>query len=314
MNIFKCIAVTVLFLGFLSGCKQPDAPLRLGTNIWPGYEPLYLASSINALPAEQVRLVQYASASDVIRAFRNESLELAALTLDEALILVDENIPIKIILVHDISNGADTILSRPEITRIEQIAGRRVAVESNALGAFMITRALEKAGLGLDDITIQHLPVSEHEKAYDQGKVDVVVNFEPVRTRLLKKGANEIFTSKQIHGEIVDVLVIHQRAFEQNQARLQTLVDAWFTALEYFQNEPDAASRLMASRLNLAPKEVIDSFEGLDLPGRAANIKLLRGEQAQLLTTIKALARVLADNNLISSEAVDAEILAPDFL
>ena len=72
MNIFKCITATVFFLIVVSGCKQPDAPLRLGTNIWPGYEPLYLASSIKALPEEQVRLVQYASASDVIRAFRNE--------------------------------------------------------------------------------------------------------------------------------------------------------------------------------------------------------------------------------------------------
>jgi NitT/TauT family transport system substrate-binding protein len=221
------------------GCNQPEPQvLRLGTNIWPGYEPLYLAKEIDSFPSNKVRLIEYSSASDVIRAFRNKALEMASLTLDEALLLIQDNIPLKVILVHDISNGADTILARPGITSMQDIIGKRVAVESGALGAYVITRALEINKLSLNDIVIKHINVNQHENAYKNNQVDVVVNFEPVRTRLLNQGAKEIFTSKEIHGEIVDVLVVHEEVFNQNRSTLKEIINSWFTALDYFSQQP----------------------------------------------------------------------------
>lgn len=59
------------------------APLRIGTLVWPGYEPLYLARERGYLDPKSVRLVEYPSNSEVTRAFRNRAIEAAALTFDE---------------------------------------------------------------------------------------------------------------------------------------------------------------------------------------------------------------------------------------
>jgi len=69
----------VLFLLLLSGCNHaPGTPMRLGTNVWPGYEPLYLAREFGYIDREDVQLVELNSATQVMRAFRNGALEAAA--------------------------------------------------------------------------------------------------------------------------------------------------------------------------------------------------------------------------------------------
>ncbi len=57
--------------------------INIGTNVWPGYELLYLARELNLLP-QKVRLIEYNNTSEVMRAFRNRTIQGAALTLDEA--------------------------------------------------------------------------------------------------------------------------------------------------------------------------------------------------------------------------------------
>ena len=65
------------------------------------------------------------SASDIMHAMRNDVLEGAALTLDETLSLIDDGIDLKVILVMDISNGADVLLAKPEIQSIADLRGEK---------------------------------------------------------------------------------------------------------------------------------------------------------------------------------------------
>ena len=60
----------------LCGCmRDAEAPLRIGTNVWIGSEPLYLARDLGRLHPKAVQLVEYPSASEVLRAFRNQAID-----------------------------------------------------------------------------------------------------------------------------------------------------------------------------------------------------------------------------------------------
>ena len=98
------------------------------------------------------------------------------------------------------------MLARPELKELKDIKGRRVGVESGALGAYVLARALQIAGLNRTDISVVSIPVPEQEQAFQGRRVDAVVTMEPNRTRLLAQGARQLFDSSQIPGEIVDVL------------------------------------------------------------------------------------------------------------
>ena len=54
-------AVVLIVLLACVGCTpDPEPILRVGTNVWPGYEPLYLARDLGYLD-ESIRLVEYSS-------------------------------------------------------------------------------------------------------------------------------------------------------------------------------------------------------------------------------------------------------------
>lgn len=283
----------LLLVIVLAACSEkPSEPLRLGTNVWPGYEPFYLARELGYLD-DEIRLVEYASASQVINAFRNGVIEAAALTLDEVLLLVQHDFDVKVVLVIDISAGADAILGKPPIQTMGDIVHKRVGVESSALGAYVLSRALEIAGLDYEDVLVVPLEVNEHERAFRDGKIDVVVTFEPVRTKLLESGANLLFDSRQIPNEIVDVLVVEGQFLEKHPDRVGDLTRAWFQALNYFAANPKDGATRMGRRLSLSPEEILRGFEGLELPSQDENRRLLAGEIALSKT-----ARRLADQML----------------
>ena len=293
----------IIFTISLYSCAhdEEERVIRIGTNVWPGYEPLYLAREMKLFSSEEIQLVEYQSASEVIRAFRNHLLEAASLTIDEALLLKNDNIPVKIVLIHDISAGADVILAKPEIRNFADLKGKRIGVESTALGAFVLTRAAQINNMNISDFEIIKLEINLHKQSYLNNEVDAVVTFDPVRTNLIKAGAHEIFNSNQIPGEVVDVMVVHEDTLKSGKKRLKAIVNAWFEALEYFNKETDSAARIMAKRLRIEPEEVIASYEGLKLPDRNTNLRLMDGVNPKLEETSVHLAEVLFKNKLINS-------------
>ena len=111
----------------LTACAPPPASLlRVGTNVWIGTQPLYIAAERGHFDGAAIRLVEYSSASQVLSAFRNNSIEAAALTLDEALVLSEDIDDVRIVLVEDMSAGADVVLSHPEITTLAEIGRAHV--------------------------------------------------------------------------------------------------------------------------------------------------------------------------------------------
>ncbi|MFO0172455.1 MAG: ABC transporter substrate-binding protein, partial [Aphanizomenon sp.] len=213
MKFLKYFTLTMIMVALvitLTKCTTHiSPPLRIGANLWTGYETLYLARDLGYYDQKLIKLVDYPSGTEEVRAYRNHEIEGAGLSIDQALVLAATQENIKIITIMDISNGGDVILGKPEITDIKALKGKRVGVESTALGAFFIARALEKNQMSIKDIQLVSLELIEHEQAYKQGKVDAVVTFGPARIKLLASGAKLLFDSSQIPGEIVDVLAIN---------------------------------------------------------------------------------------------------------
>jgi len=310
MRLSAASGLLLLLILTITGCEQQQSAIRLGTNVWPGYEPLYLAREIGRLDNNKIRLIGYPSASEVIQAFHNRSLEAASVTLDEALLLRDRGLPIKVVLIHDISHGADVILARSHIKQISDLRGHNIAVESGALGAYVITRALQQNNLSLDAVQIKHLDVNQHEAAYQAGDVDAVVTFEPFNTHLKELGATEIFTSREIPGEIIDVLVVHEDIHKSRLDDLRHLTQSWFTALEYIDAEPQKAATIMGRRLKISNEDVLASYQGMELPTYDQNRAMLDDG----LDVLRKLAAVMSEHELVSDNIELEQILSSDAL
>lgn len=310
-SIARCCSV-LLLLSLFSCDSSQEPPLRIGTNLWPGYEHLYLARSLGFYEQSEIKLIEMTSSSDVIRSLRNGTLEAGALTLDEALSLIDDGIALKIILVMDFSEGGDALLVKPGIDSLAALRGKSIAVEYTAVGAILLDAALNAANLSISDVNIIACSQNEHLKCYQSA--DAVVTFEPARTRLLKLGAQVLFDSSQIPGRIVDVLVVHASAVKANPRALKQLLTGYFKARDYFDASPEAAANLMALRLRLSPAEVLASYVGMNLPGLEQNRALLSGKPAPLQLTAGDISQFMLQKKMLKNQLSVENLIDNSFL
>jgi len=299
----KIRLLCLIVISFLVGCTESELPiLRVGTNIWPGYEPLYLARQQGYLKEDKVQLVELSSASQVIQAFRNGVIDAAALTLDEVLLLLESGEDVEIILVMDVSHGADSIVGQSELAGLEELSGKRIGVENNALGAYIVSRALEISNINRQSVYIVPLEIHEQETSFLQEKLDAVVTFEPVLSRLVNSGGRILFDSRQIPNEIVDVLIVKREFLGRYSERVEYLRNAWFKALAYKDKQPREAAKVLGVRMKLDVTETLATYEGLRLPDNKENQQLLYGNpEPGLLSTANKLNQVMVDQGLISS-------------
>lgn len=298
-----------------STCSAPATSLlRVGTKVWIGSEPLYVAAERGRFEGTPVRLIDYSSGSQAISAFRNRSIEAASLTLDEALELAQNDDDVRIVLVEDISAGADVLLSTPATSTLADLRGQRIGYESTAAGAFLLSRALEAGGLTPEDVVPVPVQFDEHEKAFSDGRVDAVVTFEPARTRLLTLGARELFSTRDLPNEVIDVIVVRASVMANDPDAIASLLRGWFDGVDAVVSEPDAFERQTAKRLGLTVDEVRNAYRLIELGTRATNQRwlvptppLLREVESRIgafMFSRQLLRHPVQDRSIIDAEPV----------
>jgi NitT/TauT family transport system substrate-binding protein len=306
--ILACIALLLP----LAGCvREPETALRIGTNVWIGSEPLYLARDLGHFDPALVQLVEYPSASEVLRAFRNQAIDGMVISLDELFGLAVDGLDPRIILVVDVSNGADVVVGRRGMKTMRDLNGKSVAVESGALGAFVLSRALALNGMQASDVNVVHLESNEHPGAFEKGQVDAAVTFDPYRAQLLSAGARTLFDSTQIPGEIVDLLAVRASALEQHSKAIQVLLAGWFGALDYLKVQPEDAARRMGVRQQTTGAQFLAAQKGLHIPSREENLRMLGGATPELATTGRRLMGLMVDAKLLRTGVDIERVLAP---
>jgi len=306
--VLACLALSLA----LSGCmRQPETALRIGTNVWIGSEPLYLARELGRLDPHAVQLVEYPSASEVLRAFRNEAIDGMVISLDELFGLAVDGLKPRVVLVVDVSHGADVVVGRPGMRTMRDLAGKSVAVEGGALGAFVLSRALALAGMQPGDVKVVHLESNEQPAAFERGQVDGAVTFDPYRSQLLKAGAATLFDSTQIPGEIVDLLAVRASVLEKRPYAIQPLLNGWFDALDYMQRDPNDAARRMGIRQQTSGEQFLAAQRGLRVPTRDENLRMLGGTPPELAVTGRRLMTLMLEAKLLRNGLDIEGVLAP---
>lgn len=293
------LAAAALTLAACSPSYQP--PLMVGANTWIGYEPLFLAREQGWLDGHNLRLVELASSSQTMDALRAGQLDLAGLTLDETLTLQQEGVPLAVIWVLNVSNGADALVARQGIADLASLRGRRIGVEQTALGALVLDAALRQAGLQGSDVHIASLPIDEHLSAWRSGQVDALVTFDPLHQALLQEGGHDLFDSRAMPGQIVDVLVARPSALQCCSRRIAALLAGQQRALRYLHAAPIPAQAHIAQRLGLQSADIARSLAHIELPDTQANARLLGGATPPLAQSAAQLGAVMVQRGLLTT-------------
>lgn len=272
----------------VGGCDLgPSAPLRIGMLVWPPYELAFLAREQGYYDGTAIELVDYESPAVALRAYRDGVIDAVAVTIDYLLELAAQGPTHRVILVIDASHGGDALVAAAGFESLEGLKGRRIGVEASALGAYVLHRALEKGGLVPADIQRVPVDIPDQERALLAGEVDAVVTYEPVRGRLIARGARELFSSRDIPGEIVDVLVTRSSVLEERREQVDAFVRGWLRAREHLAAKPRQAAAVMAVREGIDADAMLDALSQAKIYGLEDNLRLLAGEAPGLLPVLR---------------------------
>ncbi len=288
-----------------------DHPIVLGTNVWPGYEPLFLARNQGMLDSDTVSLLDFSSSTQVMRSFVNGTIDAAGLTLEQVLILRESNVDVVIVLVVDFSNGGDAIVARPDIDSLQALEGRPIGVPNTALGALIVARALEVNDMPPDALQRVFADMDEQEILFEQGRIDAAVTYSPVLDRLKAAGNREVFSSREIPGEIVDVIITRPHIVEHHGDKLAELLSGWFDALAYIEANPEESAQLMVPRLSVSPELVLQSLQNLQFVSLEQNLDYLGDQPGAFRDSIDSLQEIMVDAGFLVGP-IDAVGLVSD--
>lgn len=311
MRVLSHITLMAVLLAAL-GCSSKDAPpLKIGSNIWPGYELYFLARSLGDLDSKIVRLVEFSNATDVSHQLVNGNLQGALLTLDEAIRLQQSGLNLKVVQIVDFSRGGDVVMAQKALGEREELVGKTIAVEGSAVGALMLSSFAKHVDVPIEYLNAQYISVDESEKAFHSG-VDFIITFEPFRTKLVNLGAEQVFDSRSIPNLIVDVLVIREDALsKQSISQIKHAISSFFKAKDYMHSYPKEAAKVLAKRLKITPEEVSSAYDGIGLASLKENYEFLMIQPPTILKTVNEINKILVESKLITEPIDPVSLMLP---
>lgn len=306
-------ACFIFLLTLLNGCSSSKDPLVVATHVWPGYTFMYLADQLGWVDTAQIRFQDTYSASESLELIKEGKVEAATLTFDEVIRARSEGIELTVVAILDISAGADQVISRTKLSKLSDIKGKRIGVETSAVGAVVLSHLLDQAGLTKDDITVVDITIDDQETAWLDGKVDCVITYEPVARKLIMAGGFKLFDSRSMPEIILDVLAVKTEALHKRK-QITHLIDAHFRALRHFDVQREDALYRMAPRLGMEPDLIPFLFEGLLLPNRSNNQRLMKGTPSELDRVGGEIVQVMTQSALIKEPVNIKNLVDPSFV
>lgn len=278
MNLKGYLFISLLCLNLTACLEPPQDVLKIGSNLWIGYEPLYLARSLGHLPPKKVRIIDYPSTTESMLAFRNNLIDGLMISLNDAITLLPFIPDLRAILILDVSDGGDALITQPNITTLDQLKGKTIGAENTVLSRFLLQKALNKTGLSLYDVKFVSLTWDKHEEAFLSKQVDGIVSADPILSSLEMKGGVNLFNSRHIPEQILDILIVRDSVLQNRKADWEMVAEAWFKGLHFLEKQqPETALKYIAERKHTTPDLALQMIRGVRFPNLDQNYYFLGG-------------------------------------
>ncbi len=274
--------------------------LMVAITSWPGYEYFYLAEQKDLARPFRIDLSieQFSSLQDQRRAYSNGAVDVIATTVPEAIAICQESprrCP-QLVLVLDESVGADRLIARREISRPEQLLGRRVGLEASILGQYLLLSSFGDRPVSLEEMSLFYEGPQALVQGLQAGNLDAIVTYSPHDVPLRDDGRfHTLFSSAALPGQVVDVLAVDPEFARRHPDAVRALVRIWWAAHAEVRRNPGPSLALMASRQRMTARQFRLTEEGLRYPGPE--------QQRWLLAANGPLARSMARMSKLMQKA-----------
>ena len=272
MKRFSLVATTALALALsptLATAQQTE--FRVAWSIYVGWMPWgYLdESGIMDAWAERygidVEIVQINDYVESINLYTAGEFDgVSATNMDTLSIPSGSGVDTTALIVGDFSNGNDAVIVKGD-GGLEDLAGTSVNLVELSVSHYLLARALDSVGLAERDLDgVVNTSDADMIAAFATDDVTSVVTWNPLVSTILEDpDANALFTSADIPGEIIDMMVVNTETLEANPDFGRALVGAWYELMTIMSSDTEEG---------IAARTAMAEASGTDLAGYDAQL------------------------------------------
>ncbi len=259
------LGVSALTTSVFSSCTPPPSktsksskPLQVGVLLWFGCEGMFLAGQKNLFttPVEQK---YFSTVTELYEALLAGKLDVAAVVATDLLVLTERVPNIKTIMVTDYSGEVDGILAGNQVTRPEDLRGKKFAREDVPYEIVFVGEFLKLGGMTEKDVQIVSMTAEDGAAAFAAGKVDAVATYDPHLGKALKRrpDARLLFSPKKSN-IIPNAIVAHGQVITERRHEVQEYLRSVDKGLKYSADQAHRAEvdGMMAKWLGVTASEV----------------------------------------------------------
>lgn len=273
---------------------------------WVGYAPLYIAQEKGYFEEVGINptLTIIEDESQYASAMVSNSIQALGNVLDREVIHFASGTPEQYLFTMDLSTGGDGIIASEDIQTMDDLKGKTIALDKSATSYFFFLTALADSNITEDDITIMEMGNSEAGAAFVAGNVDAAVTWEPwLSTADQREGGHVLLTSADYPKTIIDVMTVRQEFAQDNPNTVKALEEAWYKAIQFYNENPEEACEIMANGLGLDVEEVMEECEGITFYGRDENAEFnTEGSEDSIYDIADLAASFWLEKDLIESD------------
>jgi len=213
------------------------------------------------------------------------------------------------LIVGDYSNGNDAVILKGE-GDLTSLAGLPVNLVELSVSHYLLARGLDSVGLSERDLDgVINTSDADMIAAFAADEVQAVVTWNPLVSAIMEEpGANMLFDSSDIPGEIIDLMVVNTEVLEANPDFGKALVGAWYETMALMAAGDEEALTAMAeaSGTDLAGYNAqLASTEMFYDPAAAVAFT----QSAELPATMVSVAEFLFDKGILGEGAPSADFV-----
>lgn len=263
--------IGVFALAACSGSPEPSKPkteFNIGWSIYAGWMPWPYAQQAGivkkwadkyGIKISFVQVNDYVESVNQYTAGKFDGVTVA--NMDALTIPAAGGKDTTAVIIGDYSNGNDGVLLKGA-NSLAAIKGRQVYLVELSVSHYLLTRALEKAGLKSTDVKTVNTSDADIVAAFGAADVNAAVAWNPQLSVMKgEPGVAQVFSSADIPGEILDLMVVDTATLKANPNLGKALAGIWYETVALMQRD-DAegkAARAAMAKLSGATPEMFDS-------------------------------------------------------
>ncbi len=316
------VAAGAMMLASVSAYAAPKTDFKIAWSIYVGWMPWAYADEAGIVDkwAEKygitIEVTQINDYIESINQFTAGKYDGTVMTNMDALsIPAGGGVDSTALIVGDFSDGNDGIVMKAG-NGVADLKGNNVNLVELSVSHYLLARALESVGLSERDITVVNTSDADMVAAYKTDDVKAVVTWNPLLSEIAAEpGASVLYTSADIPGEIIDLMVVNTETLKENPNFGKALVGAWYETMSIMMKDNAEGKK---ARTYMAEQS------GTDLAGYDAQLATTEmfynpsqavafTKSADLITTMDAVRNFLFQHGILGEGAPSADFVGMEF-